>query len=556
MKKFIIVLTLIFCFLFPLHAFAVDFEITDAEINAYLQADGEVHVVEQFTYEFDGEFNGITRTIYPKTGTSIDRLSATENGQTLSTTKEGNLYKIFRSGEDETIKVELQYTIRDALVKHGDMTDFYWPFFDDRNEADYLNMEIAVHPPQPTDDVLALGYDSAYDTDSIDGEGVVSFQLGKVPSGNKGDIRVAYPSELFTGVEKTSDISLARIIKSEQKQLHDEEIAFAEKQNVVQNIAMIFIISTIALMIFLYFTAYRKKKERKNYVLRMISERTSFVPREHLSLAATILLLRKTTSGLVGIALLDFVRRGNVEQDQEQYKLIHQNDLLEHEKELIQWLFYTVGENRIFNLDDMKTYIDDKKNHKEYYKQMTNWHKGINGELKKVPVYESIKGLRLILFAVWLCSTALSVFTIVYELPILMIVAGFVSNLAILGYIIGYYPLTEQGMLIKLSWQDFAKRFENLSATEVPRMTEDEKARAYLFSMGMNNKQMKELISKFELSSSANDSSLTYLLIMNSGGVQHSFTHAEQVTSQSSSSSGSSSSGGGTGGGGGGSGAF
>lgn len=95
MKKFIIVLTLIFCFLFPLHAFAVDYEITDAEINAYLQANGEVQVVEQFTYEFDGEFNGITRLLDPKIGTSIDDLSATENGQTLSTTKENNLYKIF-----------------------------------------------------------------------------------------------------------------------------------------------------------------------------------------------------------------------------------------------------------------------------------------------------------------------------------------------------------------------------------------------------------------------------------------------------------------------------
>ena len=48
-------------------------------MDAFLQENGNVDVKETHTYDFIGEFNGITREIIPKKGTSITGFKATEN---------------------------------------------------------------------------------------------------------------------------------------------------------------------------------------------------------------------------------------------------------------------------------------------------------------------------------------------------------------------------------------------------------------------------------------------------------------------------------------------
>jgi hypothetical protein len=56
-------------FLFPVLTFAIDYSITDTQIQADLQKDGDVNVKETHTYAFEDKFNGITRELIPKKGT-------------------------------------------------------------------------------------------------------------------------------------------------------------------------------------------------------------------------------------------------------------------------------------------------------------------------------------------------------------------------------------------------------------------------------------------------------------------------------------------------------
>src|SRR5690606_6816939 len=138
------ILLLAFLLIFPIQSFAVDYWISDVKIDAHLQKDGTVHVIEEHTYEFEGEFNGITRTVIPKEGSTITDFTATENGSELQIEKEDNLYKIHRKGEDETITVTLAYTIEKGLEFYQDVAQFYWPFFDSRNESTYGDLVITV----------------------------------------------------------------------------------------------------------------------------------------------------------------------------------------------------------------------------------------------------------------------------------------------------------------------------------------------------------------------------------------------------------------------------
>ncbi|WP_369809880.1 DUF2207 domain-containing protein [Gracilibacillus caseinilyticus] len=126
MKKIVILLAiLVSMFALPGHVFAVDYSIENTEINAYLQKNGDVEVTEQHTYQFEDEFNGITRTLIPKEKTQIIDFQALENNTSLHEEQEKNLYKIYRSGSDQEVTVDLSYTITNGVEVYTDLAQFY-----------------------------------------------------------------------------------------------------------------------------------------------------------------------------------------------------------------------------------------------------------------------------------------------------------------------------------------------------------------------------------------------------------------------------------------------
>lgn len=124
-KWFTSLILLALLFIFPHQSLAVEFSITNVKIDATLQNNGNVEVEETHTYQFEGDFGGITREVVPKKGASISQFTATENGKNLRIEKEDDLYKIHRKGEDETITVNLQYTIENGLEVYQDVAQFY-----------------------------------------------------------------------------------------------------------------------------------------------------------------------------------------------------------------------------------------------------------------------------------------------------------------------------------------------------------------------------------------------------------------------------------------------
>ncbi|PID01654.1 MULTISPECIES: DUF2207 domain-containing protein [unclassified Sporosarcina] len=147
MKWKLLLVTLLAFLVLPTTVGAVDFSISDVKIKAQLETDGTVRVTEQHTYNFDSEFNGIIREIQPKRGASIEEFKASEKGKELRIEKRNSEYRVHRKGDSEVIVFDLQYTIRNGMEKYADGAQFYWPFFDRRNETDYGNMTITIVPP-------------------------------------------------------------------------------------------------------------------------------------------------------------------------------------------------------------------------------------------------------------------------------------------------------------------------------------------------------------------------------------------------------------------------
>ncbi|MGI2326879.1 DUF2207 domain-containing protein [Planococcus sp. YIM B11945] len=555
-KKIVALFFAAFLLMLPTHAFAVDFEITQVAIDAQLNADGTVSVSETHTYEFDGDFNGLTREIAPKQGTKIQSFTAFENGSQLKVEREQNVYKIFRSGDDETVTVEMNYFIIDAVEKFEDGAEFYWPFFDDRNESDYGNMTITILPPAPAEDPLFVGYGEAANTGSLEPNGGVIFDLGNVPSGENGDVRVVYDPELFPSLEEQPGAIRAELV-GEQENQAEEAAAFAANKDLWNKTgsAAIPVLSGLFAMLFgsVWFASRKKKRNARTFATDF------FVPKEKMSMPATIFFAKPSVfvPYVAAAALMDAVRKGYVRQlSDSQFERILQSSGHPHEAVFLDFLFNSVGDGKVFNTQDLEAFTKNESNAEAYQEAMSSWNKEISAEIKEHKLYSRHPGIRWGAAFISLLSAGLAIYFGLYGLYAWLAFSVFLA-LLFFGFACFYKPLTLQGHEIRAEWQHLRDAMNNLPEETWNRLSKDDKIRAYTFALGTEPASGSKETRPFALAekfSARNDSSD---IAFNPVFLAAVFITADSNSSAHAASSSSSTSfGGGVGGGGGGSGAF
>lgn len=547
-------------FIFPQQSLAVEFSITKVRIDAFLQTDGKVKVKETHTYEFEGDFNGITREVIPKEGAAITEFSASENGNSLRVEEEDGLYKIHRKGEDESITVTLHYLIENGIEIYKDTAQFYWPFFDSRNESTYENLSITIHPPEATEDVIAFGYEEAFQTEKIQEDGSILFQLGEVPSGTNGDIRVAYNRELFPSAAQTSDKTMkAEIIRAENELIEQAEADAAAKGR-LSTIAAIGIPVFSAILLLLMMSNWLRARAKRADLTREGSSKFITLPKQIMSLPATIYFMnhKYLPSQAMAAAFLDLIRQGYVSKTSEDdYQLTGQTSPVKHENVLMKWLFGKIGKENRFNFDDLSTFTKVKKNHSNYQKFQLEWSQAVKEEFDNHSLYEKKTKYRLFLGLSSLLLLPFVILFLIYDLFGAFFAVLFLF-ITVIIYAIAYRPKTLEGAQMAFEWKAFKKRFRDIPQTEWDQWTEDDRMRAIIYGLGISDKAVTkktdDLLEAF--TPYQEDTSAYYTIIYASSFANSSFHSANETISISSNSSNSSSGGGGTGGGGGGSGAF
>ncbi len=548
-------------FVFPHQSLAVEFSITNVKIDAYLQNNGNVEVEETHTYVFDGEFNGITREVIPKKGAAISQFTATENGEALKIEKDDDFYKVHRKGKDETIIVKLQYTIENGMEIYSDVAQFYWPFFDDRNESSYEKLTITIHPPEATDDVIAFGYDEANNTETIQEDGSVLFQLGYVPDSTNGDIRVAYPVTLFLAAAQTSDQPMKKEILNAKQELIDQAAADAKTKETLSNISMIGLPAFTIILLLLVINNWKTARAKRNDLIREGSTFHS-VPKQIMSLPATIFFTNNhyLPPQAMAAALLDLVRQGYVKKTSEKsFQRINPKSPLKHENVLMKMLFEKVGENNTFRFNDLTAYTLNKLNHEKYHSFQRKWLYAVKEEVDSHSLYENKTGYRLLVGSSSILLIPFLFFFLIYGL-----IGSFFGALllifTVIIYAIVYRPKTWEGARIAYDWKQFKARFKETPPSEWEKWTDDDRMRAYIYGMGIGpkeiNRKNNELIEALTNNDYHNDDGFNFYAIAFIGTDTSAKFRSANDTTSSSSGGGSSSSGGGTGGGGGGSGAF
>lgn len=545
-------------FLFPAAAMAVDFEITDSTIEAKMDKSGRVNVTEYHTYQFDGDFNGVTRMLVPKEGTDISEFNAFENGKPLKTERDGDLYKVFRSGEDEKVTIELRYVIEDSVILYEDGAEFYWPFFDDRNEADYGRMIITVAPPEPATGTEVIGYDEAAGTGTVESDGSARFDLGHVGSGENGDIRVVFDGSLFPSLNTVSGTIRNTIADERARLAEEQEAAEARHRNAVL-IGNIMLPSAGLLLIAVGWIEW-KSARRKRESARLKAEENGFrVPDETISMPAAVQFTATAISAepeRLSAALLDLIRKGQVVQVTEtRFEETDQAPEHKHEEIFRSILFDSFGDGTgVFDLDELKRRTEDDEIAGEYSNRVAEWMGTVAEEIKQARLREAHSGTSVLLALTGsvLAGTAIY-FGIAGALVHLAIAIPLAAGCLITAAF--HRPLSEKGHLLREQWRTFTEKLDGAGIDDWKSLPREDRLRGYIYAIGTKNKDIDLPFARFAETRQTSTEVPVFFgydpLIMN-----RSFAVAGTHAAHSSSSSANSSSGGGTGGGGGGSGAF
>lgn len=226
------------------------YDITNYDMDAYIQEDGTIHIDESITYYFSSSANGLTRDLryYYKTNkdtmepnsaryqaTGIENLTvAVTNAANITTnfTKssdaekgDSGVYTVDTVNADRTEgydimvyspissnnfqTVHYSYDITDAVVQYNDMSEIYYNFIGNgiETDVDEFNLDIYLPISINMDDVKYYPHTYATKLENIQvildsSSNCISFNIKNILSGKPVDARIVFPNTVLMNCTK------------------------------------------------------------------------------------------------------------------------------------------------------------------------------------------------------------------------------------------------------------------------------------------------------------------------------------------------------------------
>lgn len=226
------------------------YDITNYDMDAYIQEDGTLHIDESITYYFSSSANGLTRDLryYYKTNkdtmepnsaryqaTGIENLTVavtnaaniTTNFAKVSDAEKGDngVYTVDTVNADRTDgydimvyspissnnfqTVHYSYDITDAVVQYNDMSEIYYNFIGNGIETgvDEFNLDIYLPKSINMDDVKYYPHTYATKLENIQvmldsSSNCINFNIKNIPSGEPVDARIVFPNTVLMNCTK------------------------------------------------------------------------------------------------------------------------------------------------------------------------------------------------------------------------------------------------------------------------------------------------------------------------------------------------------------------
>lgn len=235
----LLVASVLFVLVLPATAHAKSYEMPRVDIQAQMETDGTLHVVEQRTFDFDGSYSAVWWTmnllpsnaefsvngvrIMPVTGEDDAENSMTQVSEVpfdLKWREEGgpgkdaysvdspqNTVYVFFGNSPQRIVVELDYTITNMAQMYDDIAEVYWRYVGSQWSAPSENVTATLQLPLPQgttvtpgDNVRAWGHGPLDGMVSINADGSVTCTVSHIDAGAYAEMRVLVPTTWLSNV--------------------------------------------------------------------------------------------------------------------------------------------------------------------------------------------------------------------------------------------------------------------------------------------------------------------------------------------------------------------
>ena len=280
--------------LFPGAAWAKSYTMPKVDISAQAQTDGSLHVTEQRTFDFSGDFTAVWWTFegLPSNAqikiNSVRMANVNSDGAVtgemttldsvpfvLKWREEGgpgtnaysfdspqNTVYVFFNASDEKRIVELDYTVVNGVQAYKDVADIYWKYIGDKwaESSENVTMTLALPVPQgvtvtPGDNVRAWGHGPLDGTVQVNTDGTVTYQVPLVRAGQYAEAHVVFPIGWLTNLSAESKLAhqdemrLDSVLKDEQ--------TWADQANRQRTMSLAFVIACGVICVLLLAWALR-----------------------------------------------------------------------------------------------------------------------------------------------------------------------------------------------------------------------------------------------------------------------------------------------------------
>ncbi len=580
-------------------------------VNAELDTYGNLSVEEQITYEFEGSFNGVYRTLRTAQSHGIDQIevyvlsgnnfyaltqddSEGENTFQLLQESDGIKIKAFSRSSNESKSFLIKYIVMGAATKYQDTGELYWKFMGTETDVDILDFTVNIKLPQdvPEGKLRAFAHGPLSGAVSLPDPSTVTLFVKKLLPHQFVEARILFPEVLIAQSDKVVSADAMERILDEEADWANEANAKRWRARLVIFLSALYAVIELFMILFLYF------KYDKEFKTHFKGEYFRELPGKY---SPAVLSVLWNFGGIhpkdITAVLMDLVRRRYLRLIAEQVEIkgfikhkvetdyafelnpdADPEQLTKQEKYLIDWLITTVGNGSRVTLNQIESSSKTVSGAKSFKEDYDAWTAYVREEAEEYGFFDknAVKGQ---IYGV-LTAVAGMVFG-GYTAAVHGNIAGFVllliTSLVLLVYALLIKKRSKYGAEQFKMWKAFRRfllHFSTMDQAKLPAVVIWEHYLVYAISLGV----AKEVVNQLKLvfrEETFNNSSLTFMYY---GAYRHhdgyfntlnhitdtmvkttesTYTQAmSKLSSSSGSKGGGFSGGGGGGGGGGGAGAF
>ncbi len=325
-----ILVVILFLFSFAVNnAEAKSYFFDSVIIDAYVQNDSSIKVIEKRRFNFDGSYTKVYWDIPLKTGQDISNVTVSESYPEIMEYQEINVpdesrpiykYAVDRNGNamhieayhssfNESREFTLTYTFENIITRYDDVAELYWQAIGRGWDAKTDSVTVNVHLPEAaksTDELKVWAHGPLNGVVNILNTSTIQATAVNLPQKEMVELRVLFPSSMIVTGPQKSGSALGRIER--------EEKGFQDKTVMVQRIKTLAFsaipILLIAWVVFWYVMWFRDGREYKFHVPKYVH-----APPSDLAPALVEALITQggsATANSFTATILDLARRGYI----------------------------------------------------------------------------------------------------------------------------------------------------------------------------------------------------------------------------------------------------